>query len=154
MLILVKRKWRTDRATLSVFSIDGRVGEYFLEDTDRDLRDDMSEAEIRKIKVPGQTAIPSGRYRVQVNYSPRFKRQLPILIGVKGYAGIRIHPGNFHTHTEGCLLPGLAWSHDDGGQLCVRSSKAAFDPLLTKIQAALKQGEDVWIEIVADYAQP
>ena len=53
-------------------------------------------------------AIPSGFYRLRVTMSPRFKIFLPILDGVIGRSGIRIHAGNTIDHTEGCILVGEA----------------------------------------------
>ena len=51
-------------------------------------------------------AIPTGFYRLRVTMSPRFKIFLPILDGVIGRTGIRIHAGNTIDHTEGCILVG------------------------------------------------
>ena len=53
-------------------------------------------------------AIPSGFYRLRVTMSPRFKIYLPLLDGVIGRSGIRIHAGNTIDHTEGCILVGEA----------------------------------------------
>ena len=53
-------------------------------------------------------AIPTGFYRLRVTLSPRFKIYLPILDGVIGRSGIRIHAGNTIDHTEGCILVGEA----------------------------------------------
>ena len=53
-------------------------------------------------------AIPTGFYRLRVTMSPRFKIYLPILDGVIGRSGIRIHAGNTIDHTEGCILVGEA----------------------------------------------
>ena len=48
--------------------------------------------------------IPAGAYIVEVNYSPKFKRDLPILRDVPGRAGIRIHRGTKPEHSKGCIL--------------------------------------------------
>ena len=51
-------------------------------------------------------AIPTGFYRLRVTMSPRFRIYLPLLDGVIGRSGIRIHAGNTIDHTEGCILVG------------------------------------------------
>ena len=84
-------------------------GVYFcdvLEDTDRGLKDEMSEEEILSKKVKGETAIPTGIYPITLTYSPKYKKNMPLINNVKGYSGIRIHSGNTHKDTEGCLLVG------------------------------------------------
>lgn len=84
-------------------------GVYFcdvLEDTDRGLDDKMTEAEILKKKLKGQTAIPTGVYPVYITWSPKYKKPMPLIENVKGYSGIRIHSGNTAKDTEGCLLVG------------------------------------------------
>ena len=50
--------------------------------------------------------IPAGFYRLRMTYSPKFKEILPILDGVIGRTGIRIHAGNTIEHTTGCVLVG------------------------------------------------
>lgn len=94
-------------------------------------------------KVPGETAIPLGRYRIDVTWSPRFQKPLPILLDVPGFEGIRIHPGNDVADTDGCLLPGL-----DREPKGVGRSVAAFMPLSSMIRNAIDTSEEVWINIV------
>lgn len=53
-----------------------------------------------------QTAIPTGNYKIIVNLSPKFKRNLPRLIDVPGFDGILIHRGNTDKDTSGCILIG------------------------------------------------
>lgn len=76
-------------------------GEYFcdtLEDRVRDLS-------VEK-KIPGETAIPAGKYDLIVSMSPRFKRELPRLLNVPYFDGILIHRGNTEKDTSGCILVG------------------------------------------------
>lgn len=106
MDLKLKRIFRGDTYTIGHLYVDGDYYCDVLEDTDRGLSSDMSEEQIKKIKVYGKTAIPKGTYKVEVTYSPKFKRHLPLLIGVKGFTGIRIHSGNSAEDTLGCLLVG------------------------------------------------
>jgi hypothetical protein len=50
--------------------------------------------------------IPAGTYEVRLTYSPRFKKQLPLLMNVPGRTGIRIHTGSKPEHSQGCILVG------------------------------------------------
>lgn len=84
-------------------------GTYFcdvLEDKDRGLESSMTESEILEKKVKGETAIPTGHYVINITYSPKYKRMMPLLLDVKGFSGIRIHSGNSSKDTEGCLIVG------------------------------------------------
>jgi hypothetical protein len=107
MEIEIIRNQFLSHETLSTVLIDGKEFCYALEDFDRGLDQSNPLSEIQSVKVQGETAIPSGRYKMVVSYSPRFGKRLPLLLNVPGFRGIRIHSGNYHNHTQGCILLGL-----------------------------------------------
>jgi hypothetical protein len=144
MEILVERKIFTSTSTISTLFVNGKKQCYLLEDTDRGLEGEMSLTDIAKKKVYGKTAIPTGRYEVAVNYSNKFKKLLPLLLNVKGFEGIRIHPGNTESASLGCLLPGSTYTTDFVGQ-----SRIAFNSLFQLITDA-SATEKVYLTIKRD----
>lgn len=142
MEIRVKRIARKDGYTIGQMSLNN---EYFcdtLEDTDRGLKSTMSVDEILSKKRKGITAIPTGKYDVILTFSPRFKRVLPLLLGVKGYEGVRIHAGNSAEDTEGCLLVG---ENKVKGQ--VINSRATLERLMSLLLECEKRKEKMSIII-------
>lgn len=111
--------------------IDGKWFCDTLEDTDRGLDDSMTEKEILKIKVKGETAIPTGIYQLLLTYSPKYKKIMPLVNNVKGYQGIRIHSGNTAKDTEGCLLVG---KNKEVGK--VLDSRMTFNALFKRLNQA------------------
>lgn len=95
-------------------------------------------------KVPGQTAIPAGLYRVILTPSQRFHgKVLPLLEDVPGFSGIRIHPGNTSAETEGCILPGES---TDGTR--VTGSTLAFGIIMARLHEVIDgQQEQVYLEV-------
>jgi hypothetical protein len=99
------------------------------------------------VKVPGDTAIPEGTYKVIKTFSPKFNREMPLLCDVPNYDGVRIHWGNTDADTEGCVLVGQTFSDDFIGH-----SRDAFGALWDKLDAAWSTGEMVYITIRRDPA--
>jgi hypothetical protein len=128
--LVLQREILTDKATIGQLFVDGERECFTLEGV------------VRAEKIYGKTAIPVGRYRVAITESQRFKRPLPILLDIPGFEGIRIHPGNTSADTEGCILVGLTKDVDFIGK-----SQMAMSLLFPKIQAALNDGQECWIEI-------
>lgn len=124
--------------TLGVLFVNGTFECWILEDQIRE----QPGRPVSTWKVATKTAIPAGRYRIIITDSVRFKRRLPLIVGVPGFDGVRIHPGNSIEDTEGCLLPGRVRSVSKVGE-----SKLAFDKLFAKIDAALSADEAVWIDV-------
>lgn len=105
---------------------------YILEDTVRELKDlngDKDFDDKGEGKVYGETAIPTGTYKVAVNMSNKFKKLLPLLINVQGYEGVRIHSGNTEIDSLGCLIVGLK---TDGKK--VLDSRLALDELMKRLK--------------------
>lgn len=146
MELILTRYGFDDVSTVGKITENGILLCYTIEDKDRKLNSSMDAAIIRKIKVDGKTCIPYGRYEINCTYSPRFKKVLPQILGVKGFAGIRIHPGNTNEDTEGCILPGLIAKYSKKNGFYVENSRTAFSSLFDKIGRALLE-EKVFITI-------
>ncbi len=114
-------------------------GDWFLgltcEDRDRNL-------ELGGIKIPKQTAIPRGYYRLTVSMSKRFGKLMPELLDVPQFSGIRIHGGNTHEDTEGCPLLGA-----EKTMTGVRDCKEVNARLIKLIQGIEAQGNEAWVVV-------
>lgn len=126
--LLLIRRWFTTKSTIAEVWTNTPDGSEFLCYTLED------EARPSGVKIEKHTCIPAGDYRIQVTWSNRFKRPLPIIynqedLTIKDYdhtwSGVRFHPGNLPDHTEGCPLPGMTRSVDR-----VDGSRIAFDEKL------------------------
>jgi hypothetical protein len=109
MELFINRTEYTQHSTvgnLYVKSTDLKPRCFTLEDAYREVAGQP----VSTWKVPGRTAIPAGRYEVIINWSDRFKRQMPLLLNVPGFEGVRIHVGNSDKDVEGCIA--LGGTHD------------------------------------------
>ena len=98
------------------------------------------EPPVRDHKIPGVTAIPAGRYHIDLTFSPHFGHILPLIEHVPDFDGVRIHPGNRAPDTHGCILVGTT-----RGQDCVSHSRIAFG----KLMELLRLDDDIWLTIEA-----
>ena len=138
MKLLLERTACGPTCSIGDLYVDGAWECFTLEDTQREVEGKP----VVEWKVKNETAIPKGSYNVVVTFSNRFQRDLPLLEGVPGFEGIRIHPGNTSADTEGCILVGRGKT-----EKTVTESRAAFNALFPKIQQGLQDGDKVTIEI-------
>lgn len=134
MKLKLTRRYKGKTYTVGTLDIDGV---YFCDTLEDKVRDLSKEA-----KVMHRTAIPEGRYRIEVTMSPRFKRELPRLMNVPHFEGILIHRGNDEGDTSGCILVG---ENKEKGRV-INSTKYEQN-LVAKLKTAISAGDDVWITI-------
>lgn len=129
MKLLVQRTYRGPIYTIGKLYIDGQYFCDTIERRDLGLRQEMTLQEILRIKVPGQTAIPYGTYRVLLSFSEKFERSLPFLQDVPGFAGIMIHTGNTEKDSRGCIIVG-----ENKAKGMVLNSKKTMEKLLARLR--------------------
>lgn len=108
---------------------------YTCEDKDRHL-------EIGGEKIPGETAIPRGYYRLTTSMSQRFGKLMPEIKDVPGFSGVRIHAGNSAVQSHGCPLLG-AIKTTNGVKDCREVNKR----LIALIQGVEAQGDECWLVV-------
>ena len=136
MIISVDRYLSTNEATLSKISVDGQFFCYGVED------------EYRAVKVPGETRIPAGSYKVTLrtwggfherySKSRRFRSFHEGMLWVRdvpGFEDILIHVGNSERDTAGCLCVGLG---RDETKMIVTNSTEAYIRLYQKVLPAAR----------------
>lgn len=124
----------TDKTTIGKLFVDDQYQCNSLEDVVR-----------KGVKVYGQTAIPEGLYEVIIDYSNHFGKDMPHILNVPGFQGIRIHAGNFAEDTEGCILLGMNRKPDFIGQ-----SRTAFEQFFPLLEAAYEKKEPITIEVTSE----
>lgn len=143
MKLLLKRRFLGEEYTIGSLFINGHYFCDTIEDKVRDLNKDGDLDDPGEGKVYAETAIPYGKYPVDLTMSPKFKRLVPLIKNVKGFTGIRIHRGNTAKDSAGCILPG---ENKVKGKV-INSTKYEM-LLIENILEALKHGETVDIEII------
>ena len=137
MLLTVDRFTSNSDATISAISLNGTFQCFGLEDG------------YRSTKVPGETRIPAGKYRIGIRavggfhgkYTSRYPemhRGMLQVLDVPNFEYILIHTGNTHEHTAGCLLVGM---RADCWAFTVQASRDAYRFLYPKLIDAAECGE-------------
>lgn len=141
---------------------------HILEDTDRDLNQDGDLEDAGEEKILKETAIPYGKYpiklektgtiyetyknpdfwrsRKQAEFAKEFVGML-MLTGIKGYARVHIHIGNYIFNTEGCLLTGTG-TEMSKEPFSVTGSTLAYVKLYRALIPYLLKGEEVVLEVL------
>lgn len=132
MKLELKRIFKGANYTIGRLYIDGAYFCDTLEDTVRP----------EGVKIAGKTAIPAGKYPLELTESWRFDCLMPLIKNVPNFSGVRIHSGNTAEDTEGCILVGL---NKVKGK--VINSRKTYDKLFKILFTAEKNGEKLEIEI-------
>lgn len=136
MRLLIERWQHGLTSTLGSLFIDDKFQCFTLEDIVREV----PELPVEEWKIKDQTAIPKGIYPVKLTFSNRFQCDMPQVIGVPGFVGIRIHPGNTNEDTSGCILVGEEFEGES-----LHRSRAAYNALM----AVLPFGrEEITLEVI------
>jgi len=160
MELKLRRVAKKDKYTIGhLYRKDRENGQWVfvcdtIEDKDRGLDQSMTLANIARLKVKHQTAIPTGKYEIDMNTvsgtfvkKPLYKDfcggKVPRLKYVKGFSGILIHSGTDQDSSSGCIIVG---ENKVVGK--VINSWATFKRVYSLLKAAANRGEKITIEIV------
>jgi len=152
MKLKIDRRWRKDTYTIGILYVNGVRFCETVEDKDRGLSSSWTDAAIKIAKIFGETAIPTGTYKIVMSYSSKFKNkswakkyggQTPELVNVNGFSGVRIHPGNNAADSLGCILPGN--NKVKGG--VINSQKVYYELMDKYLMPAWSRKEEITITI-------
>lgn len=130
MQLKLKRTLKNASAVVGSLEVDGKFECYTLEDPDT-----------------AGDRIPAGSYYIIIDFSNRFQKKMPHVLGSKAIdtRGIRIHSGNTQADTEGCILVGTGKTATS-----VTGSRDAFKALYAKLEAALEVRKEKVSIVVSD----
>ena len=131
MELVLRRKFKGTKYNIGDLTVNGAFFCNTIEDVVR----------APGVKVYGETAIPFGKYKVVMRYSPKYKKVLPLLLDVPMFEGIRIHSGNTQLDSFGCIIVG-----ENKVKGKVINSRKTMDKLLKMFE--LHKGEQHSITII------
>lgn len=157
MTLTVQRKYKNQKYTIGELYIDGIKFCDTLEDRDRGLFQNMPLSTIQDLKVYGETAIPTGHYKITLDVvSPKFSQysfykevcdgKLPRLLNVPGFEGVLIHVADGSRGAEllhGCI--GIGDNKIKGGLL---NGKETFIKLYALMLEAKNRNEEITLQII------
>lgn len=145
MIVTLRRLFARERSTFGVLSFEGEEPCCF---TLEDLQ--------RAVKVPKETAIPTGRYELKLRtfgrlyerYRTRYSWNEPGMLwlqAVPQFTDILIHCGATDDDTHGCLLLGY---RADVHRPSIAASLDAYQRVYQRIAPRLLEGEPCAIHVV------
>lgn len=113
-------------------------------------------------KIPGETRIPAGRYRivqnkVLTNLTSKYRTKYSwfkwhlMIENVKGFVGIYLHIGNDDDHTDGCVTMGDVANNislKKFDKLTIQESTDCFKRFYEVYVPWLEAGNELYITIV------
>lgn len=138
-----------DYCTLGLLHHQSAAGMRFLAFTLEDAK--------RDVKVMGQTRIPAGTYQIKLRteggmhgrYKERFKGHVGMLWlqDVPGFEWIYLHPGNDHSHSEGCILVGNGIRENLTRNGFLSESVSGYQRVYAEMASAIQRGESVSLTV-------
>lgn len=160
MEIIIERKYLKSKYTIgNLYIVENGSKKWIcntIEDKVRDLNKDGDLDDYGEGKVYGETAIPYGRYKVDMEtVSPKFSRytfyrnvcqgKLPRLLNVKHFAGILMHVADGDNGADlllGCI--GVGKNTIKGG---LTDGKNTFIKVYRILKEYHDKGEEIWVTI-------
>lgn len=159
MYLVLTRIYKCDQYTIGRLYLEKNGQMTYLcdtlEDRDRGLKLKWPLSQILAVKVPGETALPLGSYKIIKTISPKFKYrvwgkkyggyvpEITPVSGYSGFSGTRLHPANKASEIEGCVAVG---KNTIKGQV-TQSQKTYYDLMDKYIVPAWDKGEAIYLTI-------
>lgn len=148
--LLVERNNFGADYTMGKLWVDGMLFGDTIEPFSRHLTNSMPLAEIKAKKVYGKTAVPCGRYKMELRVSPSLKNRsyakkydgkFAYIMDIPAWTGVLEHPFNRGTESKGCFAVGEKWK--DG--VIINATKGHEDLMDFYLIPAFKRGQEVYI---------
>ena len=124
MKLTLQRYLFANDYTMGLLFIDGV---YFC-DT---IEDKYRGQNLKNTKVANETCIPYGVYTVKITYSPKYKKNMPQILDVPYFTGVRIHSGNSAKDSSGCVIVGIKSQNGE-----VAQSRKTCNALMSRLETS------------------